>query len=138
MVETLKIFADAILPNILEIIITIISLIIARYVIPYIKSDLIPWLKEKRLHNIIKTFVQAAEKLAESGVIEKIQKKEKVVELLEKNGIEVTETIDSFIESAVKELDLVASTVYDEIFTETEEATEEIEEPDVIIETENI
>ena len=101
MVETLKMISDAILPNILEIIITIISLVVARYVIPFIKSDFIPWLKEKRLHNIIKTFVQAAEKLAESGVIEKIQKKEKVVELLEKNGIEVTETIDSFIESAV-------------------------------------
>ena len=124
MVETLKAIMDAIFPNILEIIITIISLIVARYVIPYIKDDMIPWLKEKRLHNIIKSFVQAAEKLAESGVIEKVQKKEKVVELLENNGIEVDETIDAFIEGCVKELDLVTSVIYEEIIETDVESDE--------------
>lgn len=133
--ETMKMIVDAILPNILEIIITIISLVVARYVIPYIKDDMIPWLKEKRLHNIITRFVQAAEKLAESGVIEKCDKKAKVIELLEKNGITVTETIDSFIESAVKELDLITSTIYDGIIVEPEETQEE---PEFIIETENV
>lgn len=133
--ETMKMIVDAILPNILEIIITIISLVVARYVIPYIKNDMIPWLKEKRLHNIIAKFVQAAEKLAESGVIEKCDKKAKVIELLEKNGITVTETIDSFIESAVKELDLITSTIYDGIIVDTEEKQEE---PEFIIETENV
>lgn len=106
---------NSILPNILEIIITVISLIVARYVIPYIKEDLIPWLKEKRLYNIIKNFVQAAEKLAESGAIDKSLKKEKVVELLEEKGIVVDATIDAFIESCVKELDIVTSVVYEEI-----------------------
>ena len=133
--ETMKMIVDAILPNVLEIIITIISLVVARYVIPYIKDDMIPWLKEKRLHNIITRFVQAAEKLAESGVIEKCDKKAKVIELLEKNGITVTETIDSFIESAVKELDLITSTIYDGIIVEPEETQEE---PEFIIETENV
>lgn len=133
--ETMKMIVDAILPNILEIIITIISLVVARYVIPYIKNDMIPWLKEKRLHNIIAKFVQAAEKLAESGVIEKCDKKAKVIELLEKNGITVTETIDSFIESAVKELDLITSAIYDGIIVDTEEKQEE---PEFIIETENV
>ena len=115
MLETI---VELILPYVFEIIITILSLVIARYVIPYIKNDLIPWLKEKRLYNIIKSFVQAAEKLAESGVIEKIDKKAKVIELLENKGIVVNETINAFIESCVKELDIISSTIYDEIIVE--------------------
>lgn len=137
MLETLKMILDAILPNILEIIVTIISLVVARYVIPYIKDDMIPWLKEKRLYNIVKSFVQAAEKLAESGVIEKVQKKDKVIELLKKKGIEINETVEAFIESCVKELDLISSTFYDEIVIEADEK-EEAEEPRVIIETDNV
>lgn len=119
MVETLL---DSILSNVLEIIATIISLVVAYYVIPYIKSDLIPWLKEKHLYNMVKSFVQAAEKLAESNVIPKSEKKQKVIELLENKGITVDATIDAFIESCVKELDIVTSTIYEEIIeVETEE-----------------
>lgn len=109
---------DLILPNILEIIMTVISLIVARYVVPYIKSDLIPMLKEKRLYNMVKSFVQAAEKLAESGVIAKVDKKSKVVELLGNKGIVIDETIEAFIESCVKELDIVSSVIYEEIVAE--------------------
>lgn len=110
---------NSILPNILEIILTIISIVAARYVIPYIKTDLIPWLKEKRLLNIIKGFVQAAEKMAESGAIEKADKNNFVIGLLEKKGIVVDDTVRAFIESCVKELDIVTSVVYEEII-ETE------------------
>lgn len=106
---------NSILPNILEIVITIISLVVAHYVIPCIKNDLVPWLKEKRLYNIVKNFVQAAEKLAESGAITKESKKNKVIELLENKGIVVNATIDAFIESCVKELDMVSSVVYEEV-----------------------
>lgn len=111
---------DLILSNIMEIIATVISLVVSYYVIPYIKSDLIPWLKEKRLYNIVKSFVQAVEKLAESGAIEKCDKKAKVIELLESKGIVVDDTVDAFIESCVKELDIVTSVVYEEIM-KTEE-----------------
>lgn len=111
---------NSILPNILEIIITVISLVVARYIIPFIKSDLIPWLKEKHIYGTVKKFVQAAEKLAESGVIEKTDKKAKVVELLENNGVAINATIDAFIESCVKELDTITSVVYEEII-ETEQ-----------------
>lgn len=111
---------NSILPNILEIIITIISLIVARYAVPCIKNDLVPWLKEKHLHNIVKNFVQAAEKLAESGAISKESKKDKVIELLESKGITVDDTVNAFIESCVKELDVITSVVYEEI-VETEE-----------------
>ena len=106
---------NLILPNILEIIATIISLVIAYYVIPYIKTDMVPWLKEKRLYNIVKKFVQAAEKMAESGIIAKVDKKSKVIELLENKGITVNESVDAFIESCVKELDIIASSVREEI-----------------------
>lgn len=117
---------NSILPNILEIVITIISVVVARYLVPCIKSDLVPWLKEKHLYNTIKSFVQAAEKLAESGVITKESKKEKVVELLESKGIVIDTTIDAFIESCVKELDIVTSVIYDEIIeVETDVKTEE-------------
>lgn len=142
MSETIKMIMDAILPNVLEIIITIISLLVARYVVPYIKNDMIPWLKEKRLHGIIKNFVQAAEKLAESGVIEKCDKKAKVIELLEKKGIVVDDVTEAFIEGCVKELDIITSTVYDEIIVNAEDEIEtkgkETEEPEIIIETDNL
>ena len=111
---------DEILPNILEIIMTVISLIVAYYVVPYIKNDLMPWLKEKRIYNVVKTFVQAAEKLAESGVIEKCNKKAKVIELLNSKGIIVDSSIEAFIESCVKELDIVTSVIYEEVAEESE------------------
>lgn len=106
---------NLILPNVLEIILTIISLVLARCVIPYIKSDLIPWLKEKRVYSTVKSFVQAVEKMAEAGLIQKVDKKAKVVELLKAKGITVNEVVDAFIESCVKELDIVTSVVYEEI-----------------------
>lgn len=106
---------NLILPNLLEIIMTIISLIIARYVIPCIKNDLVPWLKEKHLYNIIKNFVQAAEKLAESGAIPKADKKAKVIEFLENRGIIVDKNAEALIESCVKELDMATSVIYETV-----------------------
>jgi hypothetical protein len=106
---------NSILPNILEIIFTIISLVVAYYVVPYIKNDLIPWLKEQRLYNMVKNFVQAAEKMAESGAINKIDKKAKVIEFLENSGVIVNKNVEAIIESCVKELDIVTSTILEEI-----------------------
>ena len=115
---------NAILPNILEIIITIISLVVSYLAIPYIKNDLIPMLKEKRLYELVKKFVQAVEKMAESGTIEKTNKKAMVIRLLENKGIAVDKTIESFIESAVKELDIATTVIYEEV-TEVELEEEE-------------
>lgn len=119
------IIMDSILPNILEIIITIISLVVARYVVPCIKNDLVPFIKEKHLYNTVKKFVRAAEKLAESEIIAKVDKKAKVIELLESKGIAVDAAVEAFIESAVKELDLIASTIRDEFAKEEIKNTEE-------------
>ena len=98
-------------------------MVVSYYVIPCIKNDFIPWLKEKRLYSTVKKFVQAAEKLAESGAIKKVDKKAKVVELLQNKGIIIDTTTDAFIESCVKELDTVASVIYEGIM-ETESKTE--------------
>ena len=71
----------------------------------YIKTALIPWLKEKQLYSTVQKFVQAAEKLGSAGAIGKDKKKAYVVTLQESKGIEVTPEIDALIESAVRELD---------------------------------
>lgn len=110
-----EIIMDLVLPHIFEIVISIISLLVATYAMPYIKNDLIPWLKEKHIYNIVKNFVQAAEKMAEAGIIEKVDKKAKVIELLVSKGIVVDAVVDAFIESCVKELDIITSAIYEEI-----------------------
>ena len=63
----------------------------------------------------MKKFVEAAEKQAEAGTIDKAAKKRFVVELLESNGITVTPEINAFIEAAVKELDLAEKNAIGEI-----------------------
>lgn len=112
---------NAITTNILDIIIAVITIVVSVYVIPLIKNELKPWLEEKRIYDLAKKFVEAAEKLAESGIIEKIDKKAKVIELLEAKGITVTPDVDAFIEAAVKQLDLITSTAIGEVKKEDAE-----------------
>lgn len=104
--------------HLLETIIAVISVIVSYYVIPLIKSNLVVWLKDKQIYDIVKKFVQAAEKLAEAGIIEKVNKKEYVIGLLEEQGIKIDSKVEAFIESAVKEIDLVTKTARDEIMKE--------------------
>lgn len=112
---TMEIFINSIKGDLLEIIATIITIVVSCYVIPAIKNDLVPWLKEKRLFSLIKTFVEAAEKLAETGAIEKTDKKQTVINLLTNKGIDVDLATEAFIEAAVKQLDLISNTVVDEL-----------------------
>lgn len=70
-----------------------------------------PWLKEQRIYSIICKMVRAAEKLAESGQIEKFDKLHYVIAQLEKRNITVTPAVRSLIEAAVKELDLLESKI---------------------------
>ena len=112
---TLEILFNSIASNVFEIIATIITLLVSYYVVPFIKNDAIPWLKEKRIYEIIKQLVQAAEKMAESGVIAKVDKKDTVIKLLTEKGIDVTDEISALIESAVKELDIIIDTTVAEI-----------------------
>ena len=92
--------------NLLEIVFAVLGASFTALVIPWLKDTGLPWLKEKRLYSIVKKFVEAAEKQAEAGTIDKATKKRFVVELLEANGI---------IEAAVKELDLAEKNAIGEI-----------------------
>ena len=110
-----ELIINAVTENVLEMVIAILSIVVSVYLIPLIKTELKPWLEEKRVYSIVQKFVKAAEKLAESGVIPKIEKKDKVIELLESKGVTITPSVEAFIEAAVKELDLVANTIVETI-----------------------
>jgi len=69
----------------------------------------IPWLKEKRIYEAVRVAVLAAEKLWETGAIEKRDKKELCLEYLKEKGIIITEEIHFMIEAAVKEADEMKS-----------------------------
>ena len=114
----MELIIDAIATNVLDIVVAVLSIVVGVYVIPLIKTELRPWLEEKRIYGLVQKFVEAAEKLAETGVIEKCDKKDKVIELLEQSGIVVDNKIEAFIESAVKQLDLVIETIKEEVKSE--------------------
>ena len=72
------------------------------------EAFIIPWIKTKisneKLAKIIDTIdilVAAAEQIAKRDGYDGAWKKQHVIELLEKNGYTVDETIDEFIEAAV-------------------------------------
>lgn len=72
----------------------------------YIKTVLVPWLKDKQIYTTVQRFVQAAEKLAKAGDLASgPDKKGYVIRLLRSKNIEVTPEIEALIESAVEELD---------------------------------
>lgn len=89
--------------------------LLTKYTLPWLQDVVVPWLKERQLYGTICHFVRAAEKLAESGVIERTDKKEYVVSLLTEKGITVTREINAMIESAVMDLDLTISGVMDKL-----------------------
>ena len=83
-----------------ELVVWVVFLIIARYLIPWLKAKL----GSEKLAKIIDTidiFVAAAEQVANREGYNSAWKKQHVIELLEKNGYTVDETIDEFIEAAV-------------------------------------
>lgn len=93
--------ADTLVQQIVDTAMRLAALVILLLATRYV----LPWMKEKGLYSTIQKFVQAAEKLAETGVIDKADKKEWVWALLERTGVKRTDKTDAMIESAVKELD---------------------------------
>ena len=92
--------------DITQIILGVITLLVG-----LAESFLIPWIKTKisneKLAKIVDTidiFVAAAEQIAARDGYDGAWKKQHVIELLEKNGYTVDETIDEFIEAAVIKL----------------------------------
>ena len=111
-------FVTLVVNNVLEIVIAGIFLVLTTFVVPwskrvvspFLKNTVIPWLEEKRLYSIVKKFVEAAEKKAES---EEIDKHQWVVFCLESKGITITDEINAYIESACKEIDMIEDSIVD-------------------------
>jgi hypothetical protein len=90
------------LTQIILAIITLISGIIARYVIPWLKNKLTDHQYEV-FNGLVRTGVYAAEQLFTSAQWK--EKKAYVVNLLKENGYSVDETaVDALIEATVREL----------------------------------
>ena len=124
-------FYTEIAGGILQVICALIGVLLTAVVVPWLKTSAIPWMKEKQLYGLVQKFVQAAEKLAETGVLERKDKKQYVVNLLERNGYKVSAETEAFIESAVKELDMTMQTGWNEIVDVFENEDEaEMEEAD--------
>lgn len=99
-------FTVIIIENLAEIVSAAISIIFSAVVLPWFCNTAIPWLKEKRLFGRVYRCVKAVEKMAESGAIEKIDKKQHAIKMLEKMGVTVDENVDAMIEAAVIDLDI--------------------------------
>lgn len=124
-------FYTEIAGGILQVVCALIGVLLTAVVVPWLKTSAIPWMKEKQLYSLVQKFVQAAEKLAETGVLERKDKKQYVVKLLEQNGYKANAEIEAFIESAVKELDMTMQAGWDEIVEVFEDEDEaETEEAD--------
>lgn len=101
--------------NLLETVMAVIAIVVAYYVIPAIKNDLIPWLQEKRIYDEVQKLVAGVEKMYEVGILKDVDKKELVVTQLEAKGIEVTDEVEILIEASVKNLDLIGMTFIQEL-----------------------
>lgn len=87
-----------------ELLTTVVKLVVTAggsYLIAYG----LPWLKKIGLYKMVQIGVMAAEKLAESGAIPKVDKNAKAKEILGMLGVKESPMIDAMIEAAVKELD---------------------------------
>lgn len=94
-----------------QIVFAVISAVASAIVIPWLKSSVLPWLKEKQLYSTVQKFVQAAEKLDETGVLDHTAKKDYVIGLLRNKGYTINGEVEALIESAVKELDMIADSI---------------------------
>lgn len=97
---------NAVVSNAFELIGTILVIVVSMYVVPAMRN-LVPWLKEKHMYDIVYKAVLAAEKLGDTSQIRKADKKEYVIELLTKKGITVTPEVESLIETACQQLVIV-------------------------------
>lgn len=120
---------------VLRIVVVLCVGLATKYVLPRVSSTVIPWLKDKRLYETVCRLVHAAEKLAETGAIEKVNKKSYVIGLLEAKGVTVTPEVEAMIESAVFELDLaideIGNAIFDIIIPDDEDFDDEDCEDDI-------
>jgi len=96
---------------VIRLVMAVVAAVVTVFLVPWLKGNVVPWLKEKRLYQLVKYFVMAAEKLASTGVISKAAKLDYVVSLLTKYGYSVDAPVRAMIEAAVEELDVLAGNV---------------------------
>ena len=92
--------------SVFRVVLTIMLVVLTSVLIPWIRKEGIPWLKERRLYALVSKFVQAAEKMYEYSDGAAYEKKQYVINALRKKGYEITAEVEAYIESAVEELDL--------------------------------
>lgn len=102
----MEMFYTEIASGVLKIIVALIGILMTAVVLPWLKGSAFPWLRDKQLYSTAKKFAQAAEKLAETGAIDRGDKLDYVVGLLIRKGFEIDDVTRAFIESAVKEIDM--------------------------------
>jgi hypothetical protein len=90
-----------IIVNLVRIVIAGSFALLCKAIIPAVT----PWLKQVGLYQVVRYFVNAAEKMAATNQIPKETKKQWVKDMLAKVGIEDSAIIDALIEGAVEELD---------------------------------
>ena len=88
-----------IIPLVMKLVFYAIGLLLTYYILP--------WAKQQIWYSVIKKFVQAAEKQAEAGNIEKPGKKNYVLYLMKMFHIPVNDITLALMESAVQELDIL-------------------------------
>lgn len=93
---------NEILNDAIYIIMALAVVIVTRYLVPYLNSKLAA-AKQDTLAKLIENLVQAAEQLF-TGEKMGEQKKSYVVNALAKDGVEITESVNAMIESAVYSL----------------------------------
>lgn len=121
-------FYAEIASGILQIVLALMGIILTAVVVPWLRGSAIPWMKEKQLYSLVTKFVHAAEKLAETGVIDRVAKKDYVISMLKNKGYDITDETEAFIESAVKELDMAVKFGVGEIIGAFEDEASESED----------
>lgn len=84
----------------------VVGIAVSTILVPWLKNTVVPYFQDKHLYTIVCKFVLAAEKMAETGVIERDTKKKFVIDMLRSRGVTVTGEVEALIEAAVEELDL--------------------------------
>lgn len=87
--------------NLVRIVIAGCFVLLCKSIIPAVT----PWLKQVGLYQVVRYFVNAAEKMAATNQIPKETKKQWVKDMLVKVGIKDSAIVDALIEGAVEELD---------------------------------
>lgn len=116
-----------------RMVLTVLLVVVTGLLIPWLRKECIPWLKERRLYGLISKFVQAAEKVYEYSENAGLDKKKYVIDALRDKGYEITDEIEAYIESAVQELDLFTTAAISgiaDVFVDEDEWPEDEEDED--------